>query len=341
MSYQNDILEATSIDLPWDNLDGCNLLITGATGLIGSCLVDVLMNRKEHRFVVYAMGRDREKARVRFNDYWDDDFFRFIEHDVSTPLGGDIDFRYIIHAASNASPSFFLTNPVEIVKTNILGLSNLIDYGLKHKMKRLLYISSGEVYGEGDGRVFTEDYCGHLDFNSLRSCYPGSKRVSESLCVAYGEEYNADIVIARPCHIYGPFFTENDNRVYAQFIRNILDDKDIILKSSGEQLRSWCYVVDCVAALLFVLLKGEKGQAYNIADESSQITIRQLGEMIAEIGNKRIVFETPLNAERAVFNPMSQSVFSTAKIKELGWTVRGNMRDKICSTIRLRLSMQK
>ena len=235
------------------------------------------------------------------------------------PLQSDIHFDYIIHAASNASPNFFASSPVEVMKSNIDGVAHLMDYGMSHGMKRFLYVSSGEVYGEGDGRVFTEDYSGYVDCAKPRSCYPSSKRAAETLCVSYAAEYGADVVIARPCHTYGPHFTEQDNRVYAQFIRNVLRGEDIVMKSTGEQFRSWCYVVNCVLALLYILLKGANGEAYNIADAESNISIRELAEAIATIGGKKVVIDVPNADEKRGFNPVSKSVFSTEKLESLGW----------------------
>jgi nucleoside-diphosphate-sugar epimerase len=208
-----------------------------------------------------------------------------------------------------------------------------MDYGIKHGMKRFLYVSSGEIYGEGDGRVLQEEYSGYVDCMKPRSCYPSSKRTAETLCVSYAYEYGADVVIARPCHVYGPHFTESDNRVYAQFIRNILRGEDIVMKSTGEQFRSWCYSVDCVTALLYVLLKGTSGEAYNIADPTSVLTIRQLAEMVAGIGNRQVVMEIPTETEKASYNPVTKSVFSVNKLNGLGWEVSGSMEEKMRKTI--------
>ena len=142
-------------------------------------------------------------------------------------------------------------------------------------------------------------------------------------------EYGIETVIARPCHTYGPNLTESDNRVYAQFIRNVLAGQDIVMKSTGAQFRSWCYVVDCVSALLYILLLGDKLQAYNIADESSNITIKELGEMIAGIAGKKLIIDIPDDVESAGFNVVTKSLFSTEKLQALGWSVEGNMKDKI------------
>lgn len=334
VSYHQDIIDAASVSLPWDRLAGSNILVTGATGLIGSCLVEVLMHHPRRNWHVYACGRNEERAKQRFASLWSDPYFHFFPYDVNKPLSGDISFEFIIHAASNASPNFFAQQPVEVMKSNIIGLSNLFDYGIAHGLQRLLLVSSGEVYGEGDGRVFTEDYSGYVNPLLSRNCYPSSKRAAETLCAAYSAEYGIESVIARPCHIYGPHFTESDNRVYAQFIRNVLRGEDIIMKSTGAQYRSWCYVVDCASALLHILLNGTSGEAYNIADESSNLTIRELAEMIASIGGKQVVMQLPSDAEKAGYNIVSRSLFSTAKLQSLGWSpLLGDMRSKMQKTI--------
>lgn len=328
-SYKEDILHIFDMDLPLEKLSGSNILVTGATGLIGGCLVEALMLNPQRDYAVYASGRNQERAQERFKSFADDKGFHFIQHDVLKPLQGDVRFDYVIHAASNASPNFFAKKPVEVIKSNIDGVTHLMEYGLGHGMRRFLYVSSGEVYGEGDGRAFTEDYSGYVDCTKSRSCYPSSKRAAETLCVSYAAEYGADVVIARPCHVYGPYFTEQDNRVYAQFIRNVLHGENIIMKSTGEQFRSWCYVVDCVSALLHILLKGESGEAYNIADASSNISIRELAETIANIGGCKVVIDVPDAEEKKGYNVVTKSVFDTGKIAKLGWMPRTTIEEGI------------
>ena len=332
-AFQKDILHIYKADLPWEKLSGCNILVTGATGLIGGCLVEALMMNPNRDYHVYASGRNEERARKRFAAFADDEAFHFIRYDVMEPLDSEVRFDYIIHAASNASPNFFAQKPVEVIKSNIDGVANLMEYGLTHGMKRFMYVSSGEVYGEGDGRVFTEDYSGYVDCTKPRSCYPTSKRAAETLCVSYAAEYGADVVIARPCHVYGPHFTEQDNRVYAQFIRNVLRGEDIVMKSTGEQFRSWCYVVDCASALLHILLKGGSGEAYNIADANSNISIRELAETIAKIGGKKVVIDVPNADEQKGYNVVTKSIFATDKLELLGWRAQSNMLDGLNHTI--------
>lgn len=288
-----------------------NVLVTGASGLIGSCLVEKL--RACGRYNVIAGTRE-----------W---------CDVTKPIQGDTTYHYIIHAASNAAPKAFAETPVEVMKSNLLGVMNLLDYGKTHGLERFVMVSSGEVYGEGDGRVFDEAYQGFVDITSARSCYPSSKRAAETLCAAYAKEYGIDYVTARPCHVYGPNFTAKDNRVYAQFIGNVIDGEDIVMKSTGSQMRSWCYVEDCADALILIMEKGISGEAYNIADARGNITIKELAEMIADIGGRKVVMQLPSDAEKSGYNVVTQSIFSTAKLESLGWKISGSMREKMEKTI--------
>lgn len=332
-TYKDDILNIFRGDLPLGILSGCNILVTGATGLIGGCLVEALMMNPKRDYHLYASGRNEERAQLRFKKFVGDTKFHFIKYDVLKPLNSDVRFDYIIHAASNGSPNYFAQKPVEVMKSNLYGVSNLIEYGIAHGMKRMLYVSSGEIYGKGDGRVFKEDYSGFVDCAKSRSCYPSSKRAAETLCASYASEYKTDVVIARPCHTYGPYFTESDNRVYAQFIRNILKGEDIVMKSTGEQFRSWCYVVDCVSALLYILLKGENCEAYNIANAEDNISIRELAEIIAKVGNKKVVIDLPTEEEKKGYNPVPESVFCTEKLERLGWKANTSIMNGLMNTI--------
>ncbi len=325
--YQQDICQILSkMDLT--AMEGCSVLVTGATGLIGGTVTDLLM--QQGNVEVYAMGRNEQRAKSRFAVFGDAGRFHFVKADVTQPLAGDTCYDYIIHAASNASPNFFQQQPVEVIKSNINGVEHLMEYGRLHQMKRLLYVSSGEIYGEGTGGIFTESDSGYVDCATPRACYPSSKRAAETLCVAYAAEYDVDVVIGRPCHTYGPYFTESDNRVYAQFIRNVLAGEDIVMKSAGLQYRSWLYVVDCAAALLMLLVKGVCGEAYNIADESSNITIRQLAELLAAAGGRKVVMAAENNQNTT---PITKAVFSTDKLRALGWQPQWGIADGLRHTL--------
>lgn len=334
MSYYEDLERVAHSSLPWEKLDRKNILITGATGLIGSCIVEVLLSHPRATYNIYASGRNKSRFEKLFERFASSGNLHFVEHEVSQPLDGEVEYQYIIHAASGANPTVYATDPVGVMKSNLLGVINLMDYGANHGLEKFLYVSSGEVYGEGDGRFFSEDYCGFVDYATVRACYPSAKRAAETLCVSYASQNGTDVSIVRPSHVYGPNFSESDNRVYAQFIRNMLSGEDIVMKSAGTQFRSWCYVVDCASAILHVLLKGEKGEAYNIADNESNISIKDLAEMIAKIGGRKVVIDLPSDIERIGFNTVSKSVFDTHKLENLGWKISGSMYDKMETTFK-------
>lgn len=331
--YEQDIAQTCQQGLDLSRFRGKTILVAGATGLVGSCIVDVLMHCKNGGFIVVAAGRNRERARKKFAAYWDAPHFAFVEMDVTQPINGDRRYDYIINAASNASPNFFKQKPVEVIKANIDGVAHLMDYGLAHGMQRMLYVSSGEIYGEGNGETFTERSSGYVDCASVRACYPSSKRAAETLCMAYAEEYGADVVVARLCHTYGPGFTESDNRVYAQFIRNVRRGEDIVLKSRGEQFRSWLYVVDAAAAILHLLLYGERSQAYNVANAQANITIRQLAELIAAEAGHKVRFDIPQDQQQGNTTPITKATFDTKKIAATGWQPLWSIEEGIAHTI--------
>lgn len=321
-------------NLPLEKLSGCNILVAGATGLIGSAVVDLLMPLAPAvDFHVYAAGRNAERAGVRFGKYLSNPRFHFLKYNVEDALECDVDFRYIIHAASNASPNFFANDPVGVIMSNILGTRNLLDYGRAHGMRRFLYVSSGEVYGDGDVDKWEESDCGYVDSMAQRSCYPASKRAAETLCVSFAHEYGVEAVVARPCHTFGPHFTESDSRAYAQFVRKARAHEDIVLKSAGGQYRSWLYVKDCASAILTVLLKGSNCEAYNLADENCCLTIRELAESIARIGGVKVVFDLPSDAERLGFSVIKKATFSTRKLRSLGWQPQYLLQEALQETV--------
>ena len=319
--------------IPFEKLDGKNILVTGACGLIGSAVIDFLIENKVN-CNIYAMARDRNKIEKRFAHYLDNPLLHIVEGDVNVPLAQNTTFHYIINAASNANPNAYATDPVGTMWTNINGTKNLLDYGKKNGLERFLYVSSGEVYGNGEVDEWSESDSGYVDCMTMRSCYPTSKRAAETLCVAYSRQYGIETVVARPCHTYGPHFTDSDSRAYAQFVRNARKHEDIVLKSKGEQYRSWLYVKDCASALLTILLKGQSCEAYNIADENSCVTIRELAETIAHIGGGKVVFDLPSEVEKQGFSVIRKAVFNTSKLEGLGWKPQYELHDALVETIK-------
>lgn len=320
-----------------DKLRSKSILITGASGLICSAFVDLLMHYnalEKTNITVYAASRNLKKAQKRFHVYWDNPLFFFIQHDVVDAFLLEAPIDYIVHGASNASPERFVADPVGTMKANLWGVSNLLDLA-KEKQSRLLYISSGEIYGEGDGRDFREDYCGYINCLNPRSCYPSSKRASETLCIAYKKQYGVDVVIARPGHIYG-FDIEEDNRAFAQFLRMAKSGNNILLKSAGIQVRSYCYVDDCASALLYILLKGISGEAYNIANSESVLSIKDLAELIANIARVNVINTFASDKESEGYSKVQRAVLNCEKIHTLGWTASVDLKSGIKRILEIR-----
>ena len=239
---------------------GGHVLITGASGLIGSCLADVLSETGGWKITV--LGRSEEKLRQRFHGR--EERLHFLAQDIRCPIQGEYD--YIIHAASNADPRSYALYPAETMLTNVYGAENVLHYARNHPGTRALLLSTFEVYGLSEVPVLREGDYGLSDFNQDRSCYPESKRAAEVLARCYGQEYGVDFVIARLSSIYGPTMLRDDNKAHAQFIRKALEGENIVLKSRGEQRRTYTCVFDAVRGLLKVLLCGQSGEAYNVVN---------------------------------------------------------------------------
>ncbi len=337
--YRDDLMSAVEACIGLEDLRDSIILITGASGLICSFLVDMLMlcNELYHfNLTVFALGRNAEVLKRRFETHCNNVLFKILQQDVSIPFGFNQRFDFIIHAASNAHPQAFLVDPVGTISANVFGVYNVLKHMVQTGGDRMLYVSSGEVYGQGSGvNAFDETYSGYVDNMNPRSCYPSAKRLAETLCVAFSMQYEIDTVIVRPCHTYGPTATEIDNRASTQFIKNALAGEDIIMKSDGLQLRSYCYVADCCSGILTVLLKGESNHAYNIANKNSNVTIREMAETVAEICHREVVSHDPQDSEKASFNPVTQSVLDASKLERLGWSPKYSMKMGLVRTIEI------
>lgn len=335
-TYRKDLATAISAVPKIQDLRSSSIMITGATGLIGSFLVDALLeyNSLENADIqIYALGRSKTRLQKRFEGAITD-HLHFVEHDVNQSPTFDFAIDYVIHAASNAYPASFAEDPVGTILNNVFGTQYLLHYAKEHHAKRFLFVSSGEVYGQGDPnlKAFPENFSGYVDPTEPRSCYPSSKRTAETLCVSYTQQFGLETVIARPCHIYGPNTTASDNRASVQFMNNAIRGEDILMKSKGTQMRSYCYVADCASAILTILLCGQSKEAYNVANPNARVTIAGLAEAIAETAGRKVVFSEDETIAKEQQTPITYAVLDSDKLCALGWNGNYTIEQGVLST---------
>ena len=338
--WKSDIDRVLEILPELDQMAGKNIRITGAAGLICSSVVDILFrynDTHENKIQILAAGRWRKEMYSRFNKMADRDDFTFIAYDASkTNNSIDVHADYIIHGASNASPDMIVKEPVETMLSNILGVKYLLDYAKESRSKRILYISSSEVYGAKAGdEPYKEGEYGYIDLLKSRNSYSIGKCAAETMCVSYADEYGIESVIVRPGHIYGPTASSHDVRVGSAWAYAAAKGENLIMKSEGSQIRSYVYCLDCASAMLKVLLSGENCHAYNISNPKSIITIKELGELLAKAGNVELKVDLPTETEKRSFNPMRNSSLEATNLLGLGWKGCFNAEEGLKHTVEI------
>lgn len=326
-------------------LRGSSVLITGATGLLGSYLVDLLAVRNrdfDDEISLHLVGRSRARAQMRFGELFNGGGAQFYEWDA----GDEREFppvNYIIHAASNADPRSFSTDPVGTMRANVAGTQVLLENARRFRLKKFLYISSGEVYGDTRSLEPTQEDSidGILNWMAPRSCYPYGKRSAELLCMCYREQFEVASVIARPCHLYGPTQMSSDSRAIAQFIRAAARGEDIVLMSDGLARRSYCYISDAAAALLLLLREGKSGEAYNISDPEGLTTVRNVAEMVAEVKGREVRFEVGSAIDTKGHSKVGLIALDSRKIRQLGWTPTVSIKDGLRSSVEILCELEQ
>lgn len=340
--YMSDVRAVADYPIDWEKLSGKSVAISGGTGMIGSFLADVIMERNRlyaQNTDIYVIGRSTDRINSRFARYTDDDFFHGVCWDINgradAHIAGCLKADYMIHAASNTHPVAYSSDPIGTISANVMGTDNMLDFAAKHGSTRFVFLSSVEIYGEnrGDTDSFLEDYLGYIDCNTLRAGYPESKRTGEALCRAYEKQRGLSVVIPRLSRVYGPSMLMSDTKALSQFILKGVRQEDIVLKSEGMQLFSYSYVADAVSAVLMLMLEGADGEAYNVVSKNSDIRLRELAGIIADYVGKRVVFELPDAVEAAGYSKATKAVLDTTKLKTLGWTSLYDINDGLHHTI--------
>ncbi len=318
-------------------LKNSSIFITGSTGLLGSQLVlflDYLNQTCNYNIKIVALVRSKEKAERIFHE----------TYNRVTCVYGDVlnlpkisePIDYVIHGASITSSKAFVENPVEVIDIALNGTRNILNLARIKSVKSFVYLSSLEVYGtfsfEDGVKNVTEKDCGYIDSMSVRSSYSEGKRLCETLCKSYQSEYGLPIKVARLCQTFGCGVEYNDNRVFAQFARSIIEDKDIVLKTKGETVRNYCYTSDAVSGILTVLIKGKDGEAYNIANSSSTISIADMAALFCGLfkeSKSKVVFDIAEDTSKLGYNPVVKLQLDSSKLQSLGWQASISLSEAI------------
>lgn len=324
---------AKSNMIAWNMLEGKSILVTGATGLIGSQIVfalDQYNHLNEGKIKIYALVRNAEKAEKIFENH--SEYVKVVVGDIRFSIDIEEKIDYIIHGASITSSKEFVDCPVETILTGMTGTDNVLRFAREKNVQSMVYLSSLEVYGvtDPDKKSIKEAEYGYIDQLVPRSSYSEGKRMAECLCISYGHEYGVPVKIARLSQTFGPGVSYSDNRVFAQFARCAIEGENIVLKTKGETFRNYCYIRDAITGILCVLLKGKLNEAYNIANKETGISICDMAHLVADdIAQKQInvVFDIAEDLSKFGYGPTIKIALDTDKIEKLGWKAEVGIKD--------------
>lgn len=321
-----DIALVGELKYNWDKLTNKTILISGGTGFIGTFLCNVIRYRNKD------YNQNIKVICLAFNQLEDDDTVTYLKRDVTQPvkIEGNVDF--ILHMASNTHPEQYKTDPVGTITGNVFGAFNLLTLAKEKQSTRFVLASSCEIYGDGKDTPMDELYCGYINCNTARAGYNESKRVSESLCQSFAQQYNIESCVFRLARVFGADKTKKDTKAMAQFIRNAVEGKDIVLKSKGLQKYSYVYIADAVSGIFKVLLDGVAGEAYNISSDYDGCTLGEYAEYIASLGNRRVIYDIDddPNSSRA-----QNALLDNSKIKSIGYKTMFTVKEGLVRTYKI------
>ena len=326
---EEDMQDIYNRNTIWKNFKNKTILITGATGMLATYIVYFLLYLNEYHKMgikVVLLIRHFNKAEQRFGYYVKNGIHKIYTCNMNEPCDIPENIDYIIHAASLASPQYYSTMPIEVAEPNVLGTYYMLCLAREKHVKKVLYFSSGDIYGKLRENMSSirENSMGIIDPLDEHSCYGESKRMGETWCVSFFREYQIPTVIARIAHTYGPTMDiENDPRVFSSFMKCIYKKKDIEMYSDGSAKRPFCYIADATAALLLLLLQGKPGEAYNICNSDSFVSIFELANILVKLQpelNLKVIKKVRPKVERYLENQANHdNLLSDEKLKSLGW----------------------
>lgn len=332
--YIDDILKSISRH-NLKKLFESKILITGGCGLIGSTIVDILVCLNKYynaNISIIIADLNKEIFESRFKCY---EGIAFFEYNSIVGIKFQDKYDYIICSAGIANPVFYVKKPVETMLSNVNGIQNILNEIVSSTVKKIMYISSSEVYGNIDGvDAYVEGKYGAINIDDIRSSYSIGKIASEMLCKSYNIEYGVPVTIARPGHVFGPTLNYNDTRISSDFALKAALGKDLVMKSKGEQKRSYVYSVDCAMALIIIMLNGESGEVYNVSNKDS-ITIFEMAHILAGAGNVALKIELPDDFDIRKFNPMKNSTLACSKLYSLGYINSFSAEEGLIHTVKI------
>jgi nucleoside-diphosphate-sugar epimerase len=299
---------------------GKRLLIVGGAGFLGYYLVQSVLHYNKNAGAAKPIHLTVYDNYIRGVPAWlkaleGTSNLELIKHDISQPLPAGIpDFQFIVHAGSIASPIYYKKYPIETMDANVNGLRSLLEYAKARKeepgkVEGFLFYSSSEIYGDPTPDMIPtpETYRGNVSCTGPRACYDESKRYGETLCVNFVQQHGIPIKVARPFNNYGPGLKITDTRVLPDFARDVINGRDILMKSDGSPKRTFCYVADAVTGYYKVLVRGRPGEAYNVGVETPEISMLELAEKVTALGRELFGYKgkvvKKLDAEYLIDNP--------------------------------------
>jgi UDP-glucuronate decarboxylase len=334
-----DLFNILSAGIDWDKFKNQTILVTGANGFLPAYIVKSLILANErilnNSAKIIGLVRNRSKAEKVFKDILHRTDFEILVQNVIEPIKINGPIGYIIHAASQASPKYYNIDPVGTLSANTIGTYNLLNLGVEKKIKGFLYFSSSEVYGSlPDPSSIKENDFGVSNPTLVRSCYGESKRMGETMCVAYAHQYNLPTTIVRPFHTYGPGLSLDDGRVFADFTANIVRKENITMNSDGKAIRAFCYLTDATVGFFKILLEGKKAESYNMGNPFASASIADLAKTLIEIypeyGLKLIIDLPDKDYMPSPFNKLCPNI---EKIQGLGWHPAVSIKEGFKRTI--------
>lgn len=334
ITLQEDLDLIVNSDIPFEKLRNTNVLITGATGLIGVSLVRTLLylNRKKNmKIKVLALVRNKNKAKKIYGDLLKYPDLDLVISDITDKLDLKQNVDYIFHCAGVTTSKTMINQPVETLMISVLGTKNLLDLAVSKRVKSIVYLSSMEMYGSFSNldHDVSEKDLGYIDPLNIRSNYPESKRLCENMCIAYLAEYNVPVKIARLAQTFGAGILPEENRVFAQFARSAINGENIILHTYGKSEGNYCYIRDAIKGLFIILIKGQDGEAYNVSNPKTHTTIVDMAEMVCEEftdGKSKVLFDVP-EGNYFGYAADTKIKLDSEKLQLLGWIPEVDLKE--------------